>query len=489
MRNWLKKKDEFEVLDLIGKSMDFIPRLIERLKTMPSDSGLHLIKEFEPVPIYALAKEQGLEVHMDQTGAEEFHVYLYRPPASAKAPLMADYIEVDEERIEGIKQIVLDFFAGNDAAQLQQQCEKLAPVSAIEFTYVEQMLNQYGIDDAEFERRVEELIALFGTDLSLEGREDFPAGHPVHTYKAENTALREHIEELEGYLQVQPADIEASKLEQIRTLLHTISAVEAHYVRKENQLFPFLEQKGFDKPSTVMWTLHDNIRADLKEAIRLASASEVDVQKLISQSRAALTQIKDMIFKEDQILFPTALKMLSEAEWIAARQGENELDYCFISHPPAWPADGAPMPGQSGTVVDEGSVDLKVGKLSIEQINAIFSHLPVDISFVDADNRVRFYSQAKERIFPRSPGVIGREVKYCHPPKSVDTVIEIVEEFRAGRRDVAEFWLPLGEMFVYIRYFAVRDDAGTYMGVLEVMQNVEHIRGLDGKRTLLQWEG
>lgn len=490
MQNWLKNKEEFETLNLIGKSMDFIPRLLERLKAMPPGSGLHLIKEFEPTPIYALARDQGLDVHMEPEGEEEFHVYLYRSSPPVKAPLMADHIEVDEERIEGITQIVLDFFAGVDTKQLQQRCKNFAPVSALEFTYVEQLLNQHGISDAEFERRVEELIALFDTDLRLEGKEVFPPGHPVHTYKTENAALREHIKELEeSLLQIHPAGHETPKFEHIRNLLHEIAGVEAHYVRKENQLFPFLEQKGFDKPSTVMWTLHDNIRAEIKDAIRLATASEVDLQKLVPQIRTALTQIKDMIFKEEQILFPTALKMLSEAEWIAARQGENELEYCFIPHPPAWPADGAPMPEQSGTAADEESVDLKVGTLSIDQINAIFSHLPVDISFVDADNRVRFYSQTKERIFPRSPGIIGREVKYCHPPKSVDTVIEIVEEFRAGRRDVAEFWLPLGEMFVYIRYFAVRDDAGTYMGVLEVMQNVEHIRGIEGKRTLLQWEG
>lgn len=128
------------------------------------------------------------------------------------------------------------------------------------------------------------------------------------------------------------------------------------------------------------------------------------------------------------------------------------------------------------------------GDIDMEQLNLILCNLPVDVSFVDEADTVRFYSEGPDRIFPRSPAVIGRKVQFCHPPKSLNVVQDILDSFRAGRQSVAEFWLQLGPRFIHIRYFALRDKAGTYRGCLEVSQDVTGIRALQGERRLLEWK-
>jgi uncharacterized protein len=146
---------------------------------------------------------------------------------------------------------------------------------------------------------------------------------------------------------------------------------------------------------------------------------------------------------------------------------------------------------------DEGQIEkqlpLKVGSLTLEQITQIFRHLPVDVTFVDEGNDVRFYSDGKNRVFERTPDIIGRNVLNCHDPNSVQIVFKILEDFRAGTRDTAEFWIQTkaqnpDNRFIHIRYFAVRDAAGKFYGTLEVTQDVTEIRKLQGERKLLDEE-
>ncbi len=153
---------------------------------------------------------------------------------------------------------------------------------------------------------------------------------------------------------------------------------------------------------------------------------------------------------------------------------------------------GAPLAGGSAQgghrKADGPRVPLDTGSLSAEQINLLLTNLPVDISFVDENDAVVYYSAVPRRIFPRSPGVIGRKVQNCHPPKSVDVVERILKAFRSGERDVAEFWIESGGRFILIRYFALRDESGAYRGTLEVSQDATAIRALRGERRLLDWD-
>ena len=490
MSDLSEKKEQFRTIDLRGESMEFLPKLLEVLDTIEAGDGLHLIKEFEPVPLYQLLKERGFIHQMEKVSDDEYHVYLQNPAVqtAAKASTMAQHIQVDAKRAEILAKIVIDFFNGANLEDLNKRSQEIFPVSAPEFAYVEQLISERGISDTQFEEQIENLIQLFkksldqGSDLS-----QFPAGHPIHTYLLENQMLKKLITALR--LLIKNNDSQKASPIFWGDYIDNLSQTNNHYVRKENQLFPYLEQKGFDKPSTIMWTLHDNTRKFIKQANSACHDPSLNFAACSEQVSLAMDSIEDMIYKEEKILFPTAIAMLSEQEWIQARQGEIELDYCLIDEPPMWPTTIATgEQNQSSEQPDiSGTLKLSEGLMSLEQINAIFSHLPVDISFVDSDNRVRFYNQCKERIFPRSPAVIGREVKYCHPPKSVDTVLEIIEAFRSGKQDVAEFWLTLEGKFIYIRYFAVRDANKTYQGVLEVMQEVSRIRELKGQQTLLNW--
>jgi PAS domain S-box-containing protein len=133
----------------------------------------------------------------------------------------------------------------------------------------------------------------------------------------------------------------------------------------------------------------------------------------------------------------------------------------------------------------EGRVKLETGSLSVEELQGIFNTLPVDITFVDKDDRVGFYSETGDRIFVRTKAVIGRTVQNCHPEKSIHVVNQILDDFKNGKRDSAEFWLTVGGKFVYIRYFPVRDGDGRYLGCLEVTQDISEIKRVEGEKRLL----
>ncbi len=230
--------------------------------------------------------------------------------------------------------------------------------------------------------------------------------------------------------------------------------------------------------------MHDDIRRQFRLVQELLTGQErIAARKALPELIAA---VEEMIFKEERILFPMTLQVLSDADWQRCRLGEEEIGYGFgVTPGDAWTV-GATAAEAFGTAV--GLINLATGQLAAEVIDAILCNLPVDISFVDADDKVAYYSDSIHRIFPRSPGVIGRDVKNCHPPKSLHMVTEILEAFKRGERDKAEFWLELGGKFIHIQYMALRDKGGMYLGCLEVGQDATHVRSLQGQRRLLAWE-
>ena len=204
--------------------------------------------------------------------------------------------------------------------------------------------------------------------------------------------------------------------------------------------------------------------------------------------------IREMFYKEERILLPNALERLTEEDWRAIHSQEDEYGFSFFTRGNEWPPEEKQKPQeevkmmQSAPAKRTSSMNdfpLTHGDLSIMQIDMMLRTLPVDLTFVDENDIVRYYSETPDRIFKRSPAIIGRKVQNCHPPASVDKVIQILEDFRAGKRDVAEFWIQLGEKFIHIRYFAMRDSRGQYRGTLEVSQDVTAIRKLEGEKRLL----
>ena len=312
----------------------------------------------------------------------------------------------------------------------------------------------------------------------------FPDGHPVRTYLEENLLIRSLIRELE--------DVNISEgLEVFSEIFERLAKVELHFTRKENQLFPYLEKYGWTSPSQGMWTFHDQIRDQVKLVRKeIAGGNETTILMEMQQLFKFLEQIMNV---EEQRLLPRAMGMLTEEEWKEFKEGDKEIGWMFEKDPTPYPADEYIHPSQDTKkrklpfgIEDKTHYD--EGYLTPEQVNSIFRILPVDITYVNENDQVVFYNRGEDRVFPRSAGIIGREVKFCHPPKSVDQVIKILEEFKAGRQDLAEFWINFKGQFIHIQYFAVRDPDRTYRGVIEMSQDVTHVRGLEGEQRLLDWE-
>jgi DUF438 domain-containing protein len=271
-----------------------------------------------------------------------------------------------------------------------------------------------------------------------------------------------------------------------RQALNDLMDIEKHYQRKEHLVFSCLERHGITGPSKVMWGKDDEVRGLLKTlgtALRQPEAGAA-----VSAGEAAASAVEEMIYKEEQILLPMCLDTLTEEEWAEIWAESPRYGWCLVEPREGYrPAESA-LP-EAVRLPSKDAVQLSTGRLSLEQLLGIFSTLPVDITFVDAEDRVAFFSEGPDRVFARSKAVIGRKVQHCHPPRSLDTVDRIVSDFREGRQSVAEFWIDFQGRFVHIRYFAVRDAENRYLGTLEVTQDVTKIRALSGERRLLEYEG
>ncbi|MBM3957531.1 MAG: DUF438 domain-containing protein, partial [Gemmatimonadetes bacterium] len=349
---------------------------------------------------------------------------------------------------------------------------------------MEEELIRGGLPVTEVQRLCDVHIGAFRHALDQHAEVQAAPGHPVHTYLAGNRVVTQLAEDLSAVARDMAGggDPDAG-LAAAAALLERLAGVDNHYRRKEYELFPVLERHGVSGPSQVMWGVHDEIRAQLKAA---ADAVERrDAATLAAGVPALSRALVEMVYKEEKILFPLAMDTLSDGEWAEIREGEDELGYVLAKPACPWPGD---VPERTGAAAGAPEmVDLGTGALSPEQVNLVLKHLPVELTFVDETDTVRYYSTGPERIFPRTPGVIGRKVQNCHPPASVHIVNRVLEALRSGERDVAEFWITHRGKFVHIRYFAVRD-GGSYRGCLEAVQDVSSIRALEGERRLLDWE-
>jgi hypothetical protein len=410
---------------------------------------------------------------------------------------MGEYIRNKEQRQETLKGVIKRLHRGEPVEAVKADfAQLLNDVGPSEIAEIEQALIAEGLPEAEVKRLCDVHVAVFRESLDRQAPPQERPGHPIHTFRAENDAAEAVLGELEraiAELEQEPDD--PAHWERVATLLSILREYDKHYLRKENLLFPYLEKQGFAGPSSVMWAIHDDVRDEWKSLEPLLeSGPGEDAVEVVAQIRNQYTwlaqTIRDMFYKEANILFPTALEKLSEDEWREIRAQEAEIGYSYVE-PEDWPVGGQAAGGELApeSVSRAGQLPLDTGALMLEQINLLFGNLPLDITYVDVNDEVRFFSHGQERVFPRSPAVIGRKVQKCHPPQSVYRVQQILDAFRAGTRDVAEFWIQMHGRFVHIRYFALRDGGGSYQGTLEVVQDITALRELQGERRLVDWEG
>ncbi|HEX5642486.1 MAG TPA: DUF438 domain-containing protein [Thermoleophilia bacterium] len=455
-------------------------------RTVGRMATLDAVAEQGNVPLNRLTDDIATEVEK-RTGT--------RPPVAD----VANAETIDPARLAELHAIVKDLHAGKSVEEVKPRFEELIQdVEATEIAAMEQKLIEGGVPDTEVKRLCDVHVQVFADALEGHAAVTAPPGHPLDTFQRENQALLQVTASLRKVAEAigEPPDGAAwARLKgALSDTVERLAEVDKHYLRKENQLFPFLEDHGVEGPSKVMWAIHDDIRALVKQA--RATITEDDAAMAVSTCLALAKMVDDMVTKEEKVLHPMAIDTLSEAEWAKIRAGEDDIGYAFIEDVPAWPAAGtaaeagaagAPAgAAEAGALAAAGLLALDTGELNLEELNLVLGVLPIDFQYVDEHDRVRFYSEG-HRIFPRSPGVIGRKVQNCHPPASVHKVQQIIDAFRAGEKDTADFWIEMQGKFLHIRYFAVRDGGGAYRGVVETVQDVTAIRALEGQRRLLDW--
>jgi uncharacterized protein len=413
---------------------------------------------------------------------------------------MSEHINNATRRKIALRDILRQLHEGKSVDEVKALFTAAFPdVNPSEITQAEQMLIEEGLPAVEIQDLCDVHTAVFQETLDRQASPETIPGHPVHTFLAENDAASDVLAGLRRAVANLGDHPTALNVQISRTHLEKLMLMERHYLRKENLLFPILERHQFYGPSQVMWGIHNDIRLAWKQLSQeLDSGPGTDLAAFAVRVKnifAPLDEaVSSMIYKEIKILFPAALERLSLSEWAEIHTQEPEIGYCFIKpgdrwhpvtlstaaivEPTAEPGDSAPTP--SGDLVR-----LNTGALTSSQIKLLLTNLPVDVTFVDENDEVRFFSETRERIFPRQAAIIGRKVQNCHPPQSIAAVQHILDDFRATRRDTAEFWIQMAGKFIHIRYFAMRDPDGTYRGALEVTQDATGIRSLTGERRLL----
>jgi len=413
---------------------------------------------------------------------------------------MAELINNRAHRIQQLKEIITQLHEGVGADAVRQQLKDLVQqTDASEIAEMEQALMNDGMPTAKVMAMCD-LHAEVVRDILVDqpGIAVAP-GHPVDTFRRENVAIADEIDRFRDVLKDLlgrdgDSDLTPDDLVVLRKHFAALMDIEKHYSRKENLLFPMLEKHDISGPSKVMWGKDDEVRVLLKGVDDVLQENEITIVEfqVVDDTlfEPAFKAVEEMIRKEEDILLPMSQGALTESEWGEIWMQTPEIGYCLVDpregyEPPK--ADlltlGAPAPAP-----DDGRIVFPTGSLSLAQVKGVFDALPVDITFVDRDDRVRYFSDDSSRIFVRPKAIIGRKVQHCHPPASVDTVERIVSDFRSGKESSCSFWLSVKERFVLIRYFAVRDEKGSYLGTLEVTQDLTDVRALEGERRLLQYD-
>ena len=409
--------------------------------------------------------------------------------------------EIDMEKLQIVldtKERYLDGKLTLDEARaiLRERVKTLRPY---EIALAEQELKTFDEDECRKED-IQQMMELF-QDVLDRSRPDLPEDHPIMCYLRENDEMRrllKQVEELAQYPVIKNQWLE---------LYDELHKFRLHLSRKQNQLYSILERKGFDRPTTTMWLLDDFIRDEIRDARRLLEEDKDD--EFIAMQPTVVADVLDLMQKEETVLYPTSLAMIRPSEFEEMKSGDREIGFAWIrvgkeapkadttkEAVPATAAAGfanelASLLGKygfAGGSTPGALLEVATGQMTLEQINLVYKHMPVDFSYVDENEIVRFYTDTDHRVFPRSKNVIGRDVKNCHPRTSVHLVEEIVEKFRRGEQNEVDFWINKPGLFIYIYYVAVRDEEGRFRGVLEMMQDCTRIRSLEGSRTLLSWD-
>lgn len=409
--------------------------------------------------------------------------------------------QMNENKKKTLKELMRQLHSGTPPAEVKEKFKQvLKDVSSTEIAKIEDELVKEGMPREELQKLCDVHLEVFREQLEKEKTQmEIAPENPVNTLMEEHKILLRFLEEMDAIVkrvqQVDDPQIVSEVIPQLKHIAEDFLDTEKHYLREENVLFPILEKHGVTEPPAIMWMEHTKLREQKKLFHKLLEdynkMSFEDFKGQLCSVAGALYEIlSSHIFKENNILFPTALQVVTEQEWKDARKEFDEIGYCcFTPEQLTKPPEGEKLEKPTVPVATpEGTLQFETGSLSREEIEAVLDTLPIDISFVDKNDAVKYFNKAEERIFVRSKSVIGRKVQLCHPQKSIHIVNNIVETFKKGEKDVAEFWININNRLVQIRYFAVRDKNGKYLGTMEITQDLTDLKKIEGEKRLLDWK-
>ncbi len=409
---------------------------------------------------------------------------------------MSELINNSRNRVDKLKELILTLHKDKSSSEVKKELtELMGSVPYGEVVQAEEELIANGLERDEVLKFCDIHTEALKGNIDTSMARAFPEGHPVDTFIKENRALQNEIDGIQHeYYKINSKNSEDTCNEilvAIHQYFNNLMDVEKHYVRKENLVFPYLEKNNITGPPMVMWGKHDEIRSFLKSSIELLRTTpEIKKEELEGywelMFQPALNGISDMFYKEEQILFPMCMDVLTELDWYEIYNQSSEIGFCLFSPEVEW----KPNVTVEGSTEPKGDnkIKLSTGSFTVDELESMLNSIPQDITFVDKNDRVRYFSHGKERIFDRNKAILGREVQYCHPPSSVHIVNQIVSDFKEGRQDEAVFWINMGGKLIHIAYYAVRNRENQYLGTVEVTQDITKINRIEGEQRLLSYD-
>ncbi len=408
---------------------------------------------------------------------------------------MSELINNSKYRKDKLKELILKLHDGESAEEVKQQLEEsLKSIPYGEVVEVEQELIQEGLPESEVLKLCDIHGSVLEGNVDVSAAKEIPEGHPVDVFKHENAELKLVAEKAKGLLQALN-QVGAEEYEKyifaMQGFFNELMDVDKHYQRKEYLVFPYLEKNEITGPPKVMWGKHDEIREQIKACLEILKTPELNKGDLDDALDIlfypTIQALVDMVQKEEEILFPMSMDVLTVDDWWNIHQQTLEFGFTLYDPPVEWKPEGLVDDVDETTVNADGNIQLPSGSFTAKEIMAILNTIPADMTFVDKNDKVKYFTQGKERIFPRSRSIINRDVRLCHPPGSTHIVEKIVEDFKSGKASHAPFWIQMKGKFVKIEYFALRDEDGAYLGTLEYSQDLSENRALEGEQRILSY--
>lgn len=409
---------------------------------------------------------------------------------------MSEIINNSEQRKAKLKELILKLHEGMEENVVRKELmETLSAIPYDEVVQVEQELISEGLPESEILKLCDAHSAVLQGNIDLKSAKQIPDGHPIDVMIKENIELKKLTSEAEKLLDLIEKEGDRNlkeKIMSLRGIFNALYDVDKHYLRKEYLIFPYLEKAGITGPPKVMWGKHDEIRDLIKGGMEILQTEGISAEELLASAdivlRQALHGVYDMTIKEEEILFPMSLDKINENDWYEINKQSLEFGFCLYDPPIDWSPEWAKKDNINELQKSGSYIQLPTGSFTVEELLSILNTLPLDMTFVDKDDKVKYFSQSAERIFARNRAILKRDVRLCHPPGSVHIVDKIIDDFKSGKESRAPFWINMGGKFIHIEYFALRNENGEYLGTLEVSHDITNFRSLEGEQRILSYK-